>query len=458
MQTARHNRTIVALATPVGSGGIAVIRVSGPDSLDIAAKLSRFPGKHFKDRYAQFVPICNRDGNEIDRGIMTFFRGPNSYTGEDVLEISSHGGQVVPDRIIDACLFLGCLPAEPGEFTRRAFLNGKMDLSQAEAVADVIASKTRLSHKISYRMLSGKFSFFIHKMKDRLMNVVSLIEGELDFSDDEIVPVATTDLINKINRVVDSGESLLNTYSTGRLLKTGAIVSIIGLPNVGKSSILNALISEDRAIVNELPGTTRDVIEVLFQIDGFPVRFIDTAGLRSPKHPVEKIGIEFSRKFIAQSDLVLWVFDINLPFDSILEYIESPFFSSPFMVVLNKSDLLSGPSGHLFELKKRGFESVVFSALKKTGIDEFRTKILGSLVTSQVNDHEIILTNSRHKKAILDALGSLDRAKKLLSNNSERELVAFEIRDALSCLDRILGITTADDILDNIFSTFCVGK
>jgi len=456
--TERNPGTIVALATPIGVGGIAVIRVSGPLSLHVASKISGLPKKKFRSRFAQFSSVCNSGGSEIDRGILTFFKGPNSYTGEDVLEISSHGGVVIPERIIDACLSFGCLPAEPGEFTRRAFLNGKMDLAQAEAVADVIAANSRLSQKISYRMLSGKFSDFVHNMKSSLMNVVSLVEASLDFTENEILPVPNNDLMDSLDFIIESGNSLLHTYTTGRLLKHGAIVSIIGFPNVGKSSILNALISEERAIVNEIPGTTRDVIEVIYQINGFPFRFIDTAGLRSTKHPIEQRGIEFSQKYIAQSDLVIWVFDINQSTPFILKEIQRPFFEAPFLLVLNKTDLMEDSDDSLKPFFQKGINIISVSALKNWGFDVLIQKILSSLFSTQLTDHEVILTNSRHKNAIHETLSCLNKAKDLLSIDSEQALVAFELRDALSHLDKILGITTADDILDNIFSTFCIGK
>jgi len=454
----REKSTIVALATPVGISGIAVIRVSGSLTLDIASHISGFSKEQFKNRYAIFSPICNTDCTEIDNGIITFFKGPHSYTGEDVLEISCHGGRIIPELIINTCIYHGCQPAEPGEFTKRAFLNGKMDLSQAEAVADIISAKNSLSQKFSYRILSGKFSNLINQMKDDLMNIVSLIEAELDFSDEEIQPTPKTKKIDMIDLVITGGSSLLETYSTGRLLKNGAIVSIIGKPNVGKSSLLNAMISEERAIVTELPGTTRDVIEVFYQIDDFPIRFIDTAGLRKTDHPIEVLGIEFSQKYISKSDLVLWVFDIHQTVKSILQDIKKPFFDAPFIIVINKADLFKESKKWRNNIIQNGFDPVIVSALEKSGLDQLTCRIVDSIVTSNLTDQEIVLTNTRHKKAIQDTISCLDKAKELLTADGEQQLVAFEIREALSHLDRILGITTADDILDNIFASFCVGK
>ena len=456
--SSREKSTVVALATPVGIGGIAVVRVSGDLSLQIASQISGFPQNRFKNRYALFSPFLGPGRIEIDRGIITFFKGPNSYTGEDVLEISCHGGTVIPDQIIDACLHFGCQLAEPGEFTRRAFLNGKMDLSQAESVADVISAKTRLSKKFSYRILSGKFSELIHQFKDRLMNVVSQIEAELDFTDDEIDPVPKQQFIHMIDSVSNSGKDLMDTYKTGRLLMNGAIVSIIGKPNVGKSSLLNAMIDEERAIVTEIPGTTRDVIEVFYQIDEFPINFIDTAGLHSTDHPVELLGIEFSQRYITKSDLILWVFDINQPVNSILKDIKSPFFDAPFLPVLNKADLSEEIISWGDCLHQNGFDPTIVSAMNKTGLRSLKLKIKESLFSFDLSDQEILLTNSRHRNSLQDSLTSLRNARTLLSLDSDRALVAFEIRDALSHLDRILGVTTADDILDNIFSSFCVGK
>ncbi|MEE9167819.1 MAG: tRNA uridine-5-carboxymethylaminomethyl(34) synthesis GTPase MnmE [Candidatus Neomarinimicrobiota bacterium] len=449
--------TIVALATPLGISGLAVIRISGQKSLNVAHQMAGLPKERFQPRYSLFCSLRNRDGQEIDHGLITFFKGPQSYTGEDVVEISCHGGTVIPQRIVETCLQFGCHPAGPGEFTRRAFLNGKMDLSQAEAVSDVIAAKTALGQKVSYRILSGKFSSLIHALKEELLHGVVLVEGELDFAADEVPPSTQKDKERVLSSVIETGKALLETYQTGRLLTHGAIVSIIGKPNVGKSTLLNALIAEERVIVSDAPGTTRDAVEVLYQIQGFPISFIDTAGLGRSHNPAEKRGIEFSREYIRKSDLVLWVFDSSDHNESWSRAVKHPFFEAPFLTVLNKADLLegifpaSGPDG--------GDATPLFvSALKGQGLDQLTQRIFRTLVSSDPSDEEVLLTNARHKEALEACMDCVASANARLAEGREAEIVAFELREALSHLDRILGVTTAQDILDNIFSTFCVGK
>lgn len=450
--------TIVALSTPAGVGGIAVVRLTGPLSKQVAIRLTGLSPQRFKPRYSVFARLRDDQAEEIDHGIVTFFKAPHSYTGEDVLEVSSHGGAVIPARIIDACLASGCVPAQPGEFTRRAFLNGKMDLSQAEAVADVISASTALSQKVSHRILSGRFSELIHRMKQDLFQAVSLIEAELDFGE-EVPDTPAHRMSGLIDQVLSTTGALLDTYSTGRLLKEGAIVSIIGHPNVGKSSLLNALISEDRVIVTDQPGTTRDAVEVTYQIDGLPLRFVDTAGLRETADPVETRGIEFSHKFIHRSDLVLWVFEGTQTPENVRRTTANPFFQAPYIVVINKADLLSPRQRNGWNHHRFGRQtSLIVSALKNTGIDQLVDRVRSALFASGTTDHEVILTNVRHKDALVRCASNLNQARDLLLQNRERDLVAFELREALTHLDTILGITTADDILNNIFATFCIGK
>lgn len=451
--------TVVALSTPAGMGGIAVVRLSGPMARKVAVRLTGVPPDRLKPRYALFSPLRDPGGEEIDRGIVTFFQAPHSYTGEDVLEISSHGGMVIPSRIIDACLAYGCVPAQPGEFTRRAFLNGKMDLSQAEAVADVIAARTALSQKVSYRILSGRLSRLIHKLKRDLLHVVSIVEAELDFADD-LPPTSPSRLADSIGGVHSTVRTLLATYNTGRLLKEGAVVSIIGRPNVGKSSLLNAIISENRVIVTDRPGTTRDAVEVTYQIDGFPVRFVDTAGLRETADPVESRGIEFSHKFIHRSDLVLWVFEATDTPATVRRTVSTPFFKAPFLVVINKADLMNppGPPPWKIPLPPDHAGPFLVSALKESGIPRLVDRIRDTLFASGFTNGDVILTSARHKEALSDCASALRRAMDLLDRNGETDLVAFELREALAHLDAILGVTTADDILNNIFATFCIGK
>ena len=451
--------TIVALATPTGVGGIAVIRVSGATALKVAMKITGKPIQSFKPRLAIYCPLLNKDQVEIDTGIVTYFKGPNSYTGEDVIEISCHGGYVLPGRIINSCMKAGCVPAAPGEFTKRAFLNGKIDLSQAEAVAEIISSKSKLSQDISYKYLSGKFSKLINNMKDSLLSIISLIEAELDFSTDEISTTPNKTKIRMVDKVIEKGNALISTYSTGRLLKEGAIVTITGNPNVGKSSLLNAIISEDRVIVTDVPGTTRDAIEVFYKINGLPVRFVDTAGIRDSDDKIEIRGVEISREFINRSDLVLWVFDIGFSLEEIEKQISDPFFNAPFIPVLNKTDLLE-PRNDYSDCSTNSLPHIYnTSALKGMGIKELINEVYNTLISDTlITEPEMLLTNSRHRDAIEKCLEAISETKVLLIENIESDLIASRLRDGLFELDKILGITTADDILENIFSNFCVGK
>lgn len=451
--------TIVALATPTGVGGIAVIRVSGATALKVAMKITGKPIQSFKPRLAIHCPLLNKDQVEIDTGIVTYFKGPNSYTGEDVIEISCHGGYVLPGRIINSCMKAGCAPAAPGEFTKRAFLNGKIDLSQAEAVAEIISSKSELSQNISYKYLSGKFSNLINNMKDNLLSVISLIEAELDFSTDEISTTPNKTKIRMVDKVIEKGNALISTYSTGRLLKEGALVAITGNPNVGKSSLLNAIISEDRVIVTDVPGTTRDAIEVFYKINGLPVRFVDTAGIRDSDDEIEIRGVEISREFINRSDLVLWVFDVGFSLEEIENHISDPFFDAPFIPVLNKIDLLE-PQDDYSDRSTNSLPHIHnTSALKGMGIKELTNEVYNKLISDTlITEPEMLLTNSRHRDAIEKCVEAISETRVLLIENIESDLIASRLRDGLFELDKILGITTADDILENIFSNFCVGK
>ena len=296
------NTTIASLATPEGVGGLAVIRISGPDAYFVAQNLC---GKEkIKPRYALYTPLCSPVGLEIDSGVLTFFQAPHSYTGEDVVEISCHGGAVVSTELLEACYSFGCVPAQPGEFTRRAFLNGKIDLCQAEAVADVIMSESSLGKEASYKILSGKFSILILKLKQSLFDLVSTLEGELDFTEDEITPTTTKEKKVLVVNVLSETKKVLSTYSTGKMLQRGALISLVGKPNVGKSSLLNAILSEERTIVSKTPGTTRDAVEVPFLINNFPVRLVDTAGIRPSDDVLEGLGMAFTHQYIENADLI----------------------------------------------------------------------------------------------------------------------------------------------------------
>ncbi len=448
------NTTIASLATPEGVGGLAVIRISGPDAYLVAQNLC---GKEkIKPRYALYTPFFSPSGLEIDSGVLTFFQAPHSYTGEDVVELSCHGGVVVSTELLEACYSFGCVVAQPGEFTRRAFLNGKIDLCQAEAVADVIMSESSAGKDASYKILSGKFSTLILRLKQSLFDLVSRLEGELDFTEDEITPIPTIEKRALVFNVLSQTKDVLSTYSTGKMLQHGALITFVGKPNVGKSSLLNAILSEERTIVSETPGTTRDAVEVPFLINNFPVRLVDTAGIRRSDNAVEGRGMDFTRQYLESADLVLNVIDLSLPKSAVEKEIKTFNCSKPVIHVLNKLDLLNNGSKKFWGSKSLGVATT--SALRGDGVKGLIKFIYNKLVDRPTLSGGLVLTSSRHKRSLEFVASSLERALFIIDSNGSPEIISVELREAVSHLDEILGLTSVDDILDNIFSKFCVGK
>ena len=448
------NTTIASLATPEGVGGLAVIRISGSDAHLVANRLSG--KKKLRPRYATYTPLCSPVGHEIDSGVLTYFPAPHSYTGEDVVEVSCHGGVVVSTELLEACYSFGCVSAQPGEFTRRAFLNGKIDLCQAEAVADVIMADSSLGKEASYKILSGKFSTLILKLKQSLFDLVSTLEGELDFTEDEITPTTTKEKKVFVVNVLSETKNVLSTYSTGKMLRRGALISLVGKPNVGKSSLLNAILSEERTIVSKTPGTTRDAVEVPFLINNFPVRLVDTAGIRPSDDVLEGRGMAFTHQYIENADLILYVIDVSLPKNTIEKEIKAFNCSKPVIHVLNKSDMPNNDSKKSWG--SNGLEVITTSALQGNGIANLIKAIDKKLISHPSLSGGLVLTNSRHKLSLDSVASSLERALDVINSNDSSEILSVELREAISHLDKILGLTTVDDILDNIFSKFCVGK
>ncbi len=450
--------TIAAISTPQGIGGIAVLRISGPRSIEIAERLTKKSRKDIKTRYALFSPLYSSLDQEIDHGIVIYYKSPDSYTGEDVVEISCHGGIVISNVLLETCIDLGCDLAEPGEFTKRAFLNGKIDLTQAESVAGIISSISRLGEEINYKNLRGKLSNRLNSIKERLLHLIAIIELELDFSEEEIEPTPIEEIKSQLDSLIDISQRLINSYHTGRILTDGAIVTIIGDTNVGKSSILNTIISEKRVIVSEEPGTTRDAIEVYYQINGIPLRLFDTAGIRLPKDTVEKSSIAISKEFIDRSDLIIWVFNATDKISYIFDKIDSRDFNSPFILVINKIDLVN--INEIFkDVNFNGLNPTFVSTKTGKNIRLIVSKIFNHLsVSEKTISNEVFVTNARQKDAIENCVKSLKLAHKSIIEEKEGDLIALDLREALSQIDRILGITTADEIINNVFSNFCVGK
>jgi tRNA modification GTPase len=465
----RTGETICAPATS-GGGAIAVIRISGPETISISEKI--FSPKN-KDLSISSLPGYTvvygdiLDGSEIiDDVLLTLFRSPHSYTGEDSVEISCHASPYIQRRILELLLKNGAKTAFPGEFTQRAFINGKMDLSQAEAVADVIASTSVISHRIALNQMRGGFSTEIKKLRADLLNFASLIELELDFGEEDVEFADRNELKGLIFKVKHVSDNLASSFKVGNAIKNGIPVAIVGKPNSGKSTLLNALLMEEKAIVSEIPGTTRDVIEDSIFIDGIEYRFIDTAGLRDTSDIIENLGIKKTHEKINQASVIMLideandsVDDIKIRINNIRQIIGDP--DKKLMIILNKSDL-SGDDRmddlrNNIELKYRE-ELIFISAKNRTGLEIIHKK-LGEVVDKErLSSDSVIINNVRHYDALMNISGSLERVIEGLENNLSEDLIAIDIRQAIHYLGEITGEITSDEILGNIFRNFCIGK
>ncbi len=460
-----NNDTICAPATPPGPGAIAVIRISGQDSFSVCEKI--FKPKKRKTKLSKspshtiHFGIIHENENILDEVLVSIFKKPNSYTGEDSVEISCHGSDYIQQKIIELLIKNGVRFAEPGEFTLRAFLNGKFDLSQAEAVADLIASQSKSSHSLALKQMRGGFSDKIKELRQQLLNFSSLIELELDFGEEDVEFADRTELLELLSKLKSEINNLIESFSLGNVMKNGIPVAIIGKPNVGKSTLLNALLNEEKAIVSEIPGTTRDIIEDTIVIKGVSFRFIDTAGLRDGGDEIETIGIERTHEKIKLASIVLYVFDISsTTIDQIKEVIED--FKNQIkndnkrlILIGNKIDkLIEMPDGFkdLVEL-----ETIFISAKRKENINLITESLLKSIITDDLQDTAIV-TNTRHYDALTKAAEALSNIKNGFNNNLPTDLISIDIRDALHYLGEITGEITTDEILGNIFGRFCIGK
>ena len=372
------------------------------------------------------------------------------------MEISCHGSTIITQNLIENLLFLGCEAAKPGEFTKRAFLNGKIDLSQAEAVSDLISSENMLSINANYKILKGDFSIKIKKLKKEILNTISLIEAELDFSEDEITTTTLTQIKSLVVKTINTNKLILKTYKTGKLISDGATIVITGKPNAGKSSLFNSILSEKRALVSNTAGTTRDAVEVRFQIDGIPVNFVDTAGIRKKTSGVEKKGIILTKKFIDKADIIINVIDSTQPKEKCLAQLKNSYKNKKVLHVFNKIDIPTKLdfSKHLFNKK----EVLFLSALTGKGVNNFIKKIYSYLKNDEASYNNTLLVNPRHKDSLEKLNNCLTKTLSLCDQNSPTDIIATELRLGLTNLDDILGLTTPEDILNNIFSKFCIGK
>jgi tRNA modification GTPase len=455
------NDTIVAIATPIGEGGISVIRISGRDAFQISDK--GFQGKQplslAKSHTVHFGTFRNAKAELIDEVIATVFIGPNTYSGEDVIEISCHGGIYITQRILQELVLYGCRHAEPGEFTFRAFANGRIDLSQAEAVADLIHSQSESAHKMSIQNLRGSLSEKIDKLKKLIIHYCGLLELELDFSEEDIRLASREEMVFEIKKIISSIDELLATYNTGRIFREGMKVVLIGPPNVGKSSILNALLGHDRAIVTSIPGTTRDKIEEKIVFDGILIRIVDTAGLRESSDPIEIEGFKKTHEEISEADIILFVIDHTVN-DKLLglDIFSKILKTKTCLIVLNKIDLQTEEEKKINHTEHT--QLIKISALTGENIQLLKETITKTIVSTNRIDfnNSPALINQRQKKCLENTRKSLLEANNGILKGITNELVAEDLRGAIRSFSEITGQVTSDEILNDIFSNFCIGK
>ena len=465
--------TIVALATPSGAGAIAVIRISGKNAISLANSLFKsVRGKDLRKQKSHTIHLGHIiDGKRtLDEVLLSIFKGPNSYTGENVIEISCHGSPYIQQQIIQLFLRNGCRLASAGEFTLRAFLNGKMDLSQAEAVADLISSENEATHQIAIQQMRGGFSNEIKLLRDELLNFASLIELELDFAEEDVEFADRDKFKSLLTRIQEVLKRLIDSFAVGNVIKNGIPVAIVGEPNVGKSTLLNALLNEERAIVSEIAGTTRDAIEDEITIGGIGFRFIDTAGIRDTEDIVENIGIQKTFEKIHQAEVVLFLHSaeefqnavINLKsLQNEVGKIAAKYPNKPLVILVNKVDILNAmEKTKLKELLSNidGSSFELISAKTGDGVEALKNLLLNYVNTGALRNNATIVTNTRHYDALLKALEEVQKVQGGLDNSLSGDLLAIDIKQALYHFGEITGEITSDDLLGNIFANFCIGK
>lgn len=463
----KYNEDIIAaIATAVGNGAITIVRVSGKGSIEKIDKI--FSGKNklvsANSHTLHYGKILNSDAEVIDEVLISVLRHPHTYTTEDMVEINCHGGWFVTNRILQTILQTGARLAEPGEFTKRAFLNGRIDLAQAEAVADMIQARSELALKSSLLQLEGKLSQKIININTQLINIISLLELELDFVEENIVLTDYQSIFENLSNLKAEIEKLINSFKIGKLYREGVKIVIAGLPNVGKSSLLNLLLEENRAIVTHIPGTTRDIIEENFIINGALFKLIDTAGLRITDDIIENEGIKRSYDNIKNADIVLYVIDISKTnFEDDISLIQKLIGQNEhILIILNKIDLISDTviQNSLIRKQLKNLNISEISALYGGGLRELKESIFKAAFSDRIipTESSILITNERHKQALAETLKNLDLAITSLTNKMSNEFISLDIRLCLDSLGTIIGKSTTDDVLNNIFSKFCIGK
>ncbi len=456
------NDTIAAIATPVGEGGVSIIRISGSEALSLADCLFHCRGtqpKEWRPRQVYFGEIRDPSTDEcVDEALLTFFKAPKSYTAEDVIEINTHGGIFVTSRILQLILDQGARLAEPGEFTRRAFLNGRIDLSQAEAVTDLIHASSERALRSAVSQLKGDLSKQLHAMYDQLLAVLSQLEASIDFSEEGLQFQKRESNLQALRTVQAQLETLIQTYRQGKIFREGASVALVGKPNVGKSSLLNALLRENRAIVTPLPGTTRDTLEERVRIRDIHINIIDAAGLREHPEIIEEEGIQRARAALASSDLALVIFDASQPLDSNDNLLIKEILDKKRLVVLNKSDLKQQLDRTVIQSRFPKTTPIRISAKTGSGIADLLDAIYKAVIADASLQEGIVITRERHRQCLVATYDALTKSCETLEQGLSEEFVAVDINFAMDRLGLILGKTFEEDLLDQIFGEFCIGK
>lgn len=453
--------TIGAISTSIGEGGIAIVRISGDKAKDVVEKIFQAKnGQSIKDMKSytmKYGYIIDENNNHIDEVIVSFMKGPRSFTAEDTIEINCHGGVVATNKVLEQVIKQGVRLAEPGEFTKRAFLNGRIDLSQAEAVIDIINAKTDLSMKSALMQSEGLISKEIRGLREKLLSTIAHIEATVDYPEDDLEEVTSEMAIRDLDIIRKEIKGFIETAEEGKILREGLSTVIVGKPNVGKSSLLNALTKENRAIVTDIPGTTRDVIEEYINISGIPIKIIDTAGIRETDDVVEKIGVERSRAKINDADLIILILDSSNELTEEDKEIINHISNKKYMILLNKSDLNS-------KITQKDLENInctnIYNISAKTGegIDEVRTAIKDMFFKGEISTNNVIITNTRHKEALLRAYECIESAINTLNYTFAIDLASIDIRNAWTFLGEITGDSLEENIIDKIFKDFCLGK
>lgn len=456
--------TIAAISTPLGESGVGVIRLSGSEAISVVdgvfkSKSKRKLGELPSHKASYGWVIDPGDRSIVDDAVVVVMKAPHSYTTEDMVEVSCHGGVVVLRRVLSLFLDAGARLAEPGEFTKRAFLNGRLDLAQAEAVIDVIKSRTEASLQVASRQLAGGLSEKVGKLREELINILAQLEAAVDFSDEDVEPLSMEGLGSKAQKVLCEIDNLLKSAEAGKVYREGLRTVIVGRPNVGKSSLLNALLRERRAIVTSVPGTTRDVIEEIVSVKGIPLKLRDTAGIRPPSDEVEELGVQLSWDSLKEADLVLYVIDASEELTAEDFELMGKIRDKKTVVVINKTDLPERADEAVIQGKLRFERLVKVSATKRVGVEDLEEAIVDLVFSGKaISLDQTVVTNVRHQEALRKARNNLEEAAKALQQALPEEMVAIVLKDCLNNLGEIVGETVSEDILEKIFSQFCIGK